>query len=717
MSEEYTRSEARKLKREAKAKQSSLKKLIDSGNEYEKKTQIDIERHLKKDMEDILKNMSVDELSKAKSGIRVQALKDAGVNNMYRLSRMNYNSIERIKGVGPKSAKLIVDNMEVIKKDIMSNGTIRIDNDNRRGTNDDLVHDVYNVRATKKIAGRAEELFDENDERIKLLIKESAPARSFIRWTFTGKEKRERAIASLKELDSLINGDYAKEVDELFLERQQKLRAKHDDYWKDYENNSAGYFATLERVRRGENEEEELKAAEEVAVKNGLPEELAIAIGGLELDLKGLNCELRRYQEYGVKYIINQGAVLLGDEMGLGKTVEAIASMQAVCNNGGTHFLVVCPASVLINWIREVTKFSDIEVYKIHGKELKGNYASWIDNGGIGVTTYETLDKINLPEDFTYSILVVDEAHYVKNPKAERTQNLLYFRQHTDRVLFMTGTPIENNVEEMCFLLGCLQPDVAKSVLGSTSMALAPDFRSKVSPCYFRRTREDVLAELPDKVEQEEWVELTPAEEKLYGSFVAEDAFVKERQASYLTEDINDSSKLNRLKEIVEEYIENNRKIIVFSFFINTMEKVQQALDGYDIYGPIRGSISSAERQSIIDEFSAHEGGAVLLSQIEAGGTGLNIQAASVIIFTEPQLKPSLETQAIARAYRMGQVNTVMVHRLLNTNTVDERIMDMLKNKQDIFDEFADKSESGEKSVAESQSDRVHEDSKGINKE
>ena len=123
----------------------------------------------------------------------------------------------------------------------------------------------------------------------------------------------------------------------------------------------------------------------------------------------------------------------------------------------------------------------------------------------------------------------------------------------------------------------------------------------------------------------------------------------------------------------------------------------------YKVFGPINGSISTDKRQAIIDEFTAYEGPAILVSQIQAGGTGLNIQAASVIIFCEPQLKPSLETQAIARAFRMGQVNTVMVHRLLCQDTVDEQIVLMLENKQEIFDEFADKSESGKESVSESQ--------------
>ncbi|MBQ9580534.1 MAG: DEAD/DEAH box helicase, partial [Lachnospiraceae bacterium] len=559
--------DAWRVKREAKKEEKRLKKLVGIDEEYTSKVKSDSKKLLSRQIEEDLKNIPVEELSKAKEGIRVQALKDAGIKNIYQLKNMSYSRIDSIKGVGEVSAKAIAKNVRLIEQSAVSNATVRINADKPSRHDEQLVTDLYKLRKTKSISNDAERLYEENHGEIKDLIKKSKPARNFISWTLASKEKREIAVQSLDALKSKIEADYSDNINELYLRKKEELKAKHEEIWRDYRGNAAGYLTTLERTKDKKASEEELKHTEEVAIKNGLPEELAVAIGNLPVDFKGLKIELRRYQEYGVKYIINQGAVLLGDEMGLGKTAEAIGAMVALHNTGATHFLVVCPASVLVNWIREVEKFSSLMTHKLHGKTLESAYEAWLNEGGVAVTTYETLDKIELPDEFTYSMLVVDEAHYVKNPKAERTQNLLYVRQRTDRVLFMTGTPIENNVEEMCFLIGCLQPEVAKTVYGSTSLAMAPDFRRKVSTVYFRRTREDVLNELPEKVENEEWLELTKVEKDLYKTFVDDEGYSKQRQVSWLIENPAESCKGQRLLEIVEEYTENNRKILIFSFF------------------------------------------------------------------------------------------------------------------------------------------------------
>ena len=150
-----------------------------------------------------------------------------------------------------------------------------------------------------------------------------------------------------------------------------------------------------------------------------------------------------------------------------------------------------------------------------------------------------------------------------------------------------------------------------------------------------------------------------------------------------------------RLAEIWESAKEQGRKIIVFSFFRNTLDKVR-ALLGECCSEIISGDISPAKRQEIVDAFNAAEPGAVLVSQVQAGGTGLNIQAASVVVFCEPQLTPAIESQAIARAYRMGQTRDVLVHRLLADETIDERMLEILSNKQKEFDSFADESVVGD---------------------
>lgn len=146
--------------------------------------------------------------------------------------------------------------------------------------------------------------------------------------------------------------------------------------------------------------------------------------------------------------------------------------------------------------------------------------------------------------------------------------------------------------------------------------------------------------------------------------------------------------KLNRLLEICAEAKENNSKIVIFSFFRDVISTVRQIL-GLCSLEPITGSITPARRQQIIDEFTQAPAGTILVCQILAGGVGLNIQVASVVIFCKPQIKPALETQAIARAYRMGQTHKVLVHRLLTVDSIDERMMEILSNKQRLFDAYA----------------------------
>ena len=219
---------------------------------------------------------------------------------------------------------------------------------------------------------------------------------------------------------------------------------------------------------------------------------------------------------------------------------------------------------------------------------------------------------------------------------------------------------------------------------------------------YLRRTREDVLQELPELTEKEQWCDLGSQEKADYRDAVLSGNFMAIRQVSWQVDDLKHSSKASRLLELCDQAKEQKRKVIVFSFFRSTLNKVM-ALLGERCMEPITGAISPQRRQEIVDEFAKAEDGAVLVSQVQAGGTGLNIQSASVIIFCEPQIKPSIENQAIARAYRMGQVRDVLVYRLLADDTIDEQIMEMLKNKQLQFDSFAEESVVGEESLKPSE--------------
>ena len=247
----------------------------------------------------------------------------------------------------------------------------------------------------------------------------------------------------------------------------------------------------------------------------------------------------------------------------------------------------------------------------------------------------------------------------------------------------------------MATLITILNPNVAQTIQPMLSLSSAPQFREAVAPVYYRRKREDVLTELPELVESYEWCDLLPGEKKLYQEAIAEQNFMAARRVSWNADDLANSSKARRLMEIVEDAKEQERKVLIFSFFLDTVAKIAAML-GTSCMEPITGSVSPARRQEIIDEFDKAPAGSALVAQIQSGGTGLNIQSASVVIMCEPQLKPSIENQAISRAYRMGQARSVLVYRLLCDDTVDERIIELLRAKQKEFDAFADESKAAD---------------------
>jgi SNF2 family DNA or RNA helicase len=264
-----------------------------------------------------------------------------------------------------------------------------------------------------------------------------------------------------------------------------------------------------------------------------------------------------------------------------------------------------------------------------------------------------------------------------------------------ERVLFLTGTPMENRVEEFRNLVDYLQPELVGSVGEIDAVAGSEAFRRAVAPAYLRRNQEDVLSELPEMVQVDEWEEFGVEDAEAYRDAVAARNFMAMRRAAYSSGDPATSSKLRRLVEIADEAGENGRKVVVFSYFRDVLDLVCKALGGRAA-GPLTGAVPPAVRQEMVDDFARAKGHAVLVSQIQAGGIGLNMQAASVVILCEPQVKPTLETQAIARAHRMGQISRVQVHRLLVADSVDQRMLEILETKTGLFDAYARRSESAE---------------------
>ena len=661
-----------------------LKTALDGEKEELAQLRKTADRFLEARFQETLQEMDVEMLSQGKQKIRVSYLRSAGIGNMWQLSKMSRQQLEALDGIGAQSAVTIYDLTKRIVKNCREKLSVRIQSDQPTKADDALVTALFRLLVHNQ---QREQLHRIYEQHHKALTKEMAAAQkaaSGFSWFFAPAKEREAAFAAANALQERLAGEFG---DSAMIDAYEAVvNADLTECYAHFRENAAQYYAALEKYCK------QLPIAQNS--KAGLPEELIAQIEAMQIDLTGLKATLRSYQDFGVRYAVHQKRTLLGDEMGLGKTIQAIAAMVAMKAAGKHHFMVVCPASVLINWCREIQKFSDMEVTKIHGAD-EAALLHWRENGDIAVTTFESISRFELPEKFKFDFLVVDEAHYVKNPEAQRTVAMQKLLAKTDGVLYMSGTPLVNRVDEMCFLVSCLQPQLNARLEQLKLVSTAEQFRSELSGVYLRRVREDVLTELPELIEKEQWCELGSVEQKIYREAVESGNLMAIRQVSWQVPELKDSSKAMRLWEICENAKEQGRKVIVFSFFRNTLQKVCTLL-GDRCSQIISGDISPAVRQEIVDKFNAAEPGAVLVSQVQAGGTGLNIQAASVVVFCEPQLTPAIENQAIARAYRMGQTRDVLVYRLLADETIDERMLEILSTKQKEFDAFAEDSVIGD---------------------
>lgn len=629
------------------------------------------------------------------SRLRMTALEQSRLTTVQAVLDAGTYGLRQIPGIGEQSAQQAYAAAGRIREAVLETVAARIDPDAAADPDTTaLVVALHRlVEAGPGIAPAVERAGRIAGE-LTPLLDAAAPAAGRLRMLAAGRVRREAARDALKRAGELLAGS-AREQDALAFAQATTdlLRAGTgaDRAWLDFQVRPADYQVLLAGLA-GRREDTE-------AAEGFLPAGLAERVRAQRLDATHRRVSLRGYQEFGARFALAQRRVVLGDEMGLGKTVQAVAALAHLRAGGGTHFLVVCPASVLINWTREIESRSTLRAYRVHGPDRATALAEWRAAGGVAVTTFETLPALDTAEPPPVGMLVVDEAHYVKNPATRRSRAVAAWAERTAYVLFLTGTPMENRVEEFRSLVRHLRPDLLPQVRDTDAVAGAKAFRTAVAPAYLRRNQRDVLTELPEVVHTDEWEDLSETDVAAYREAVAAGNFMAMRRAAY--RDPEGSAKLHRLREIVAEAAGNGLKAVVFSQFRDVLEAVRTALPG-PVVGPLGGQVPAAERQALVDRFAAAPGHAVLLAQIQAGGTGLNIQAASVVVLCEPQVKPTLEAQAVARVQRMGQVRRVRVHRLLAADTCDQRLLDLLAHKTELFDAFARRSD-----VAESTPDAV----------
>ena len=684
MAREYSSAQAKSLLNEYKALETSLLRAVSLIQDLSRVIKEAADQYLAQEGLHILEGVPVEELNKYKEGFRTGVLRDNGYETLADVWTATVYQLSSIYGISEDQARRIKTRTKEYLQNATATAKLRLSEDRKDVASTKLIEALAKYYHSEEPTWVCQKLLDFEPEKRALSKQHIQPLTSGFSWVFASTAKKERANIAYQNLEKLVNGQFGAAAQKAVQSVNDAHRISSAEAWADFRANSVAYYNLLGRIIPG-------ILGDQDSVY-GLPEELAKEIQEECFFPDGLKCQLRPYQVWGVKYILHQERVLLGDEMGLGKTVQAIAAMVSLRNTGATHFMVVCPASVIANWTKEIAKHSKLRPVQIYGASRNSALASWMKIGGVAVTTYETASSISLGDRFRFSMLTVDEAHYIKNRETRRSKSVRELCSHADRLLFMTGTALENKVSEMISLIQVLQPKIASQAESIAFMSSAPQFRERVAPVYYRRKREDVLTELPDKIENEEWCNMNPEEERVYEDAVLARNYAMARKVSWNVENLRHSSKACRMLELIREAEEEGRKIIVFTFFLETAQKVRDLL-GTKCMDPINGSVPPRRRQEIIDQFDKAPPGSVLVCQIQSGGTGLNIQTASVVIICEPQFKPSIENQAISRAYRMGQTRNVLVYRLLCVNSVDEKIMDMLEEKQAIFDAFADKSE------------------------
>ena len=628
-----------------------------------------------------LKNMPIDTISSIEKGLPVNQLINAGYQTVYDVSRFTVNQFLSVKGIGDKSAHPLKSSVEKIKQSVHLGTAGRINPDDLTRLDYDALEAIYlkhhilieNEHILKDIQNFRADFQKDFDS-----VKEQG---NFIVSLFQSKEKKDKIQQSIQSLnDRNVTGRF-KDIEDAYL-KVINFKVDEQTLKADFIANNIKYYSEIESLTGQTNK----KDAEDI------PSELVEAVNAVELNTEGLDLTLRHYQAFGAKYMLYSKRVLLGDEMGLGKTVQALAVLNHLNHDGKQAFIVVCPLSVVANWKRETEKFTKLNALIYHGKDRDQVFKQWQEEKGILITTFSHTRNIDKDAVDHLDALIVDEAHYIKNPEAKRSISVYELAEKAEYVSFMSGTPMENRLEEMKQLISVLQENIADKISNELHLLEPKKFKREVAAVYLRRNRADVLGELPELEIIEQWSDFGQEEQVLYDQAVENGKVMTMRRAAWQGGSPDKSPKLDALREICEAARENGHKVLVFSFFRDVIETIQEHLTG-QTFPAITGDVPNSDRQKIVDDFTSAEPGAVMVSQITAGGVGLNIQAANIVVLCEPQWKPSTEEQAISRAYRMGQSRNVMVYRLLTEDSIDGSMLEVLAEKSQLFNDYARESE------------------------
>jgi SNF2 family DNA or RNA helicase len=408
------------------------------------------------------------------------------------------------------------------------------------------------------------------------------------------------------------------------------------------------------------------------------------------------------YQLKGIAFLMPRHAALIADEMGLGKTAQVIIALRLLFHGGLIHkTLVVCPKPLVINWTRELRLWAPDLPFEVIGGDTKTRLAQWrVSNCPVKLVNYELLTRdadIVADPELRFDVVVLDEAQRIKNRESRTAQVVRSL--HRERSWAMSGTPVENRVDDLVNIFAFVDPH---RIPPDTPVKMLPEL---TSDSILRRTKDEVAPDMPAKIVRDAYLELTPPQREAY-QLAEKDGIVRLNSlgetitvqhvfelAMRLKQICNfdpmtgQSAKLEQLLADMEEVAASGRKAIIFSQWVEPLETIAKVLQPF---GPLQyhGKIPQSERQGILDRFKTDPDKHVILMSYGTGSVGLNLQFTNYVFLFDRWWNPAIEDQAINRAHRVGQKQTVFVTRFISQGTIEGRIHDVLEKKRQLFNDL-----------------------------
>ena len=416
------------------------------------------------------------------------------------------------------------------------------------------------------------------------------------------------------------------------------------------------------------------------------------------------------HQKLAIEQLAGSKRYILADDMGLGKTTSTII---AALETGAKKILIICPATLKINWQREIENYSDRSIYISEGKHFSTEHDFVIVNYDILKNFYDIKDKENsLITKSNFDLIIIDEAHYIQNAQAQRTKLINSFSTKVDRLWLLTGTPMTSRPMNYFNLLSLIESPVAQNwmayairycqgyqftagkrkiwnVSGASNLE---ELRDRTSRQVLRRLKTEVL-DLPDKIITPVYLRLKSKEyETEVGEYYNWFENKKEESKSLTIQfsrlmkvrQIIAEEKIKYTIELAQNIIDQDKKVIIFTNFTDTLKKIHEHFGKQSVY--LDGSCSKPQRQYAVDQFQENDKIKVFVGNLKAAGVGITLTAGEACIMNDLSFVPSDHSQAEDRSYRYGQKNTVSVYYPIFDNTIEGIIYDMLNNKKNVFE-------------------------------